>query len=276
VKDDVTAPGRAALTRGGFLLGMFFDGDGDRLDIYRGDGAYLSSSFAYAAILPFIRERLGDAGRSVFADLKSNPLAVIEMAKCGVDVRVVRNGHSQIKHTLMGDPSAIGAVEESAHFYEAFERDGGRYCTENTLYIALLVTRAWLEDPVRFDELMALQSTVAREREWGFMFPSNAARADALAAVEEHFAAQGLRAMCEMDTGMDLEATLMRRGLPFQIGVDTVLCDDWLQVCHRASQSEDGLARWEVVGHHGASVRQAKREVAEVVSRFGAGDEYQG
>ena len=99
---------------------MFFDGDGDRLDIYRGDGTYLSSSFVYAAILPEIRRRFGGAGLGVFADLKSNPLAIIEMARTGVTVDVIRNGHSQIKESLLNDSSRFGAVEESAHYYEAF------------------------------------------------------------------------------------------------------------------------------------------------------------
>ena len=60
------------------------------------------------------------ADLGVFADLKCNPLAVIEMARAGVTVDVVRNGHSQIKHSLIEDVTRFGAVEESAHFYEAF------------------------------------------------------------------------------------------------------------------------------------------------------------
>ena len=47
-----------------------------------------------------------------------------------------------------------------------------------------------------------------------------------------------------MKNGMDLEATLMRRGLPFDVDQNTVLTGDWLQICQRVSQSENGLARW--------------------------------
>jgi hypothetical protein len=79
-----------------------------------------------------------------------------------------------------------------------------------------------------------------------------------------------------MKNGMDLEATLIRRGLPFDIDQDTQLGADWLQVCQRVSQSENGLARWEVVGARADLVRRAKSEVAECVRRFGAGEEYQG
>ena len=51
-----------------------------------------------------------------------------------------------------------------------------------------------------------------------------------------------------MKNGMDLEATLMRRGLPFDVNAQTHLATDWFQVSQRVSQSENGLARWEVVG----------------------------
>ncbi len=277
VKQAVIRTGLEALRSGQHQVGMFFDGDGDRLDIYRGDGTYLSSSFVYAAILPEIRKRFAGEGLGVFADLKSNPLAIIEMARTGVTVDVIRNGHSQIKESLKNDLSRFGAVEESAHYYEAFSigREG-RYCTENTLYLALLVARTWHEDPARFDRLIAIQATTARQREWGYKFPSDTARAEALDAVREHFQGHGATALDRMKNGMDLEATLMRRGLPFDVNAQTRLASDWIQVSQRVSQSENGLARWEVVGATADLVSQAKREIAACVSRFGAGEEYQG
>jgi phosphomannomutase len=277
VKQAVVRPGLDALRSGDFLLGMFFDGDGDRLDVYRGDGSYLSSSFVYAAILPEVRRRFPGPGLGIFADLKTNPLALIEMARTGVTVDVIRNGHSQIKESLFQDPSRFGAVEESAHFYEAFRQGGAeRFCTENTLYVALLVARTWRDDPARFERLFELQARTAREREWGYKFPTDESRAAALRAVRAHFEARGAAAMERMKNGMDLEATLIRRGLPFDINEDTRLGGDWLQVCQRISQSESGLARWEVVGARADLVRQARHEVAECARRFGAGEEYQG
>ena len=257
---------------------MFFDGDGDRIDIYRGDGTYLSSSFVYAAILPEIRRRFAGQGLGVFADLKSNPLAIIEMARTGVTVDVIRNGHSQIKESLKNDPARFGAVEESAHYYEAFSLGGeGRYCTENTLYIALLVARTWHEDPARFDRLIDIQATTAREREWGYKFPSDQARAEALDAVREHFEGQGAQVARPHEerhgSGGDPDAP----GACRSTSTSTPgWRRDWLQVCQRISQSENGLARWEVVGATPDLVCQAKREIAACVRRFGAGEEYQG
>lgn len=277
VKQDVIREGLDRLRSGGHLLGTFFDGDGDRVDFYRGDGAYLSSSFVYAAILPEIRRRLAAQGQGVFADLKSNPLAVIEMARAGVAVDVIRNGHSQIKQSLHDDGARFGAVEESAHFYEAFTAGGPqRFCTENTLYIALLVARVWHQDPQRFDRLLKIQATTAREREWGYRFPSDAQRAEALQAVRERFQSQGFQSMDRMKNGMSLEATLLRRGLPFDVDQNTRLADEWLQVSQRISQSEDGLARWEVVGARPELVQEAKRQITEWVQPFAPGEEYQG
>lgn len=278
VKQAVIQPGREALQGAGCALSMIFDGDGDRLDIYSGDGTYLASSFVYAAILPIIMERLGNpSDLGVFADLKANPLAVIEMARAGVAVDVIRNGHSQIKESLLREDSRLGAVEESAHFYEAFQLDGkGRFCTENTLYTALLVARAWHDHPERFRDLLAIQATTARAREWGYKFASNEARASALDATRAHFVGRGAQVLERMKNGMDLEATLLRIGLPFDVDRHTQLDPNWLQISQRISQSEDGLARWEVVGARALLVAEAKRDIAECVARFGAGEEYQG
>ncbi len=277
VKQSVIRAGLQELAQGDYRWAAFFDGDGDRIDIYGGDGRYLASSFVYAAILPEILPMFPAAARRVFADLKSNPLAIVEMARCGVTVDVIRNGHSQIKKSLIDMPDALGAVEESAHFYQAFAGDdGARYCTENTLFIALLVARVWQENPERMQQMFALQQQTVRQREWGYKFPDDEARADALAAVREQFATQGLQCLTHMSNGMPLDAALMRRGLPFNIDAGTRLADDWLQVCQRVSQSETGLARWEVVGARRDLVDQAKHEIAACVARFGAGQEYQG
>jgi len=276
VKQAVIREGLDRLTTGDFVLGTFFDGDGDRVDFYRGDGSYLASSFVYAGILPFIRQRFPGSGVGVYADLKANPLAVMEMARAGVTVNVIRNGHSQIKNAMFENPAMFGTVEESAHFYEAFALDGGRYCTENTLYLALLVARAWHEDPAHFDALFQLQARTSREREWGYKFPSGEQRARAMEEVEAHFVAAGAKAMSRMPNGYELEATMMRKGLPFDVNAGTQPDSDWLQVCHRISQSENGLARWEVVAASPELAAGAKRDIEEIVRRHGAGEEYQG
>jgi phosphomannomutase len=277
VKQKVIAPGLQRLAEGRFDLASIFDGDGDRLDIYNGDGTYVSSSFVYVAVLGEIRHRFPSEGSGVLADLKSNPLAVMEMARHGVAVDVVRNGHSQIKQSLYDDTTRFGAVEESAHFYEAFAlEEGQRFCTENTLYMALLATRIWKEQPERVRELLDIQGSTTRAREWGYKFGSDSERDAALDAVRRHFESAGAKCLETMRNGMPLEATLMRRGVPFEVAANTRPDADWLQVCQRVSHSEDGLARWEVVGANEALVREAKAAIAKCVQGFAASTEYQG
>jgi hypothetical protein len=159
VKPEVIREGLERLKAGDVTLGAFFDGDGDRIDFYRGDGAYLSSSFVYAGILPKIRERFPGPGLGVYADLKSNPLAVMEMAKTGVTVNVIRNGHSQIKNAMFENPSMFGAVEESAH-YERSTRRSAVLHGEHAVY-RVAGRRVWREDPELFD---ALRHTSADSR----------------------------------------------------------------------------------------------------------------
>jgi phosphomannomutase len=174
------------------------------------------------------------------------------------------------------NPRMVATVEESAHFYEAFPAAGGPYCTENTLYMSLLVSRCWQSDPGRFERLLEIQAGSTRLREWGHHFPNDEARAGALAAVRAHFEAEGATARSRMENGMELEATLMRRGLPFAIDARTKPAPGWLQICQRVSQSEDGLARWEVSGADPAVARAAREAIERIVREFGAGPEYVG
>ena len=208
------------------MFASFFDGDGDRIDFYRGDGTNLSSSFVYAALLPEIRERFSGPNLGVFADLKCNPLAIIEMARAGVTVDVIRNGHSQIKQSLIEDDTRFGAVEESAHFYEAFSLDRRTAVlhAKTRCTLRCLLPASGAEQPERLAELFEIQETTAREREWGYKFETDRPtwRGPGCSG-SELFQSQGAQSMTQMKNGMDLEATLMRRGLPFDVNQDTQL-----------------------------------------------------
>lgn len=273
------APSLERLRHGGFDFGMFFDGDGDRLDIVAPDGRQLSPAFNLVALAPRLRAIFPDiAHHNLYVDLKANPLAIMRIARQGFGVHVIRNGHSQIKQ-MLGKYAAAGfiaAVEESSHYYLTIRHEGMVFPTENTLFFALLTARAWREDPSLYRELLDLQHSTFREREWGHHFPNDNLRAAALAAVEEAFVRSGWQAMRHMADGVDMDATLLRDGLPFVIDADTPLTEEWTQVAQRASQSEKGLARWEVTAGTAARRDATVRLIEETVRRFQAGPRYVG
>jgi len=282
VKQEVIAPGLRRLQEGRFDLGLFYDGDADRLDVYLGDGTYVAPSFVYAAILPLVlrdrrsaRRGLATTVSEVLVDTKAGPLAEMEIARCGVQVGMVRSGHSHIKHTMYQRDSVIGAVEESAHYYGAFCLEGRRYCTENTLYYSMMVARTCREAPERLRAAAQAQKRIAREREWGHKFPTDAKRDAALEAVRCHFEADGA-AVLDTVGGEPLQATLMRSGLPFALTEDMSLPDAWVQISQRASQSEDRLARWDVTAADPDTARATKKTIRAIVEAFEAGPEYQG
>lgn len=273
------APSLELLRQGGFDFGMFFDGDGDRLDIAAPDGRQLSPAFNLVALAPRLRAVFPDISHpNLYVDLKANPLAIMRIARQGFGVHSIRNGHSQIKQTLGKHAAAgfIAAVEESSHYYLTIRHEGMVFPTENTLFFALLTARAWREDPSLYRDLLDLQHSTFREREWGYHFPNDDLRAAALAAVEAAFVRSGWQAIRHTADGVDMDATLLRDGLPFVIDADTPLTEEWTQVAQRASQSEKGLARWEVTAGTATRRDAAVRLIEETVRRFQAGPRYVG
>jgi phosphomannomutase len=273
------APSLELLASGDFDFAMLFDGDGDRLDFVARSGKQLSPAFNVVALAPYLRQIFADVARpQLFVDLKANPLAITRIARQGFGVSITRNGHSQIKEALGRNyrSGVVAAVEESSHYYLNFRQGGAVYPSENTLFYGLLTAKAWRENPALYDELLELQDTTFREREWGYHFPSDEQRAEALAAVEELFVRRGSRAMSRTADGMDMEATLLREGLPFVIDADTPMTEEWTQVAQRVSQSEKGLARWEVTAGTAARRDEAVRQIEAAVQRFGAGPRYVG
>lgn len=261
---------------GEYHFGVCFDGDGDRMDILDSQGKQLNPGFNLSLIAPRIKEifrnTFGDSYLPQFyADLKANPLAVIELASNGFGVHVIRNGHSQIKQSLMNNfhKQFVGAVEESAHYYLNFPlsaegNDKVHAATENTLFYGLLTAKTWYGNPEKYKEIMKIQSLTYREREWGYKFPDNDKRVLAMNEIEEEFLKQGGKSMKAMADGTDLEAVMMREGLPMVIDATTKVNEKWTQICQRVSQSEDGLARWEV----SAGTEERKAEAVGMIDRI--------
>ncbi len=267
---ETIAPGLQILREKDFHLGLFFDGDGDRIDFYSTDGELLSPSFNMSLIAEKILQ-LSASNREesienqfVYACLKASPVALQRISANGVNCKIIRNGHSQIKQALADnvETGCLAAVEESAHYYLNFPFNEHVYSSENTLFFGLLTAKTWYQSQQSYDMAFQLQNSLFREREWGFKFPSEKARSLALKEVEDEFLKKGGQAIGKTEDGLDLEATLMRRGLPFSINQNTKINEQWVQIAQRISQSEKGLARWEVA----ASNDELKTEMVDMIN----------
>lgn len=278
---------REMLAGGGYLCGICFDGDGDRMDLLDSRGEQLTPSFNLSVLLPEIMEIFKGAHAKgvfganapwrprIYADVKTNPLALQAQAKQGLDVAIIRNGHSFIKEALREGFARqyLAASEESAHYYMNFPLDlddfgSGFAATENTLFFSLLSARIWAEHPERYEKAIADQSALARQREWPCHFKDETMLERSLAEVESEFGRKGLLIMKRMEDGRSLDATLMRSGLPEFVDKDSDLTAPWYQVAQRNTRSEEGIARWEVVANSERECRDAVALIRGVTDRY--------
>ncbi len=275
------------MARGGFLCGLCFDGDGDRMDILDPRGEQLSPSFNLSVLLPEIlgifkgAYAKGAFGGSaawrprIYADVKTNPLALQAQARQGLDVTIIRNGHSFIKEALREGfvRQYLAASEESAHYYMNFPLDlddfrAGFAATENTLFFSLLSARIWAEHPERYERAIKAQSGLVRQREWPCHFKDDTLLEKSLAEVESEFAHRGLLIMKTMEDGQSLDATLMRSGLPAVLDKNSELSAPWYQVAQRNTRSEEGIARWEVVANSEKDCQEAVALIRSITDRY--------
>jgi phosphomannomutase len=277
------------MKRGGYSFGFCYDGDGDRMDVMDCNGEQLAPSFNLSILVPEITEYFKsvhsagcfDGGSSapwkphLYADVKSNPVAMVDQARCGIDVHIIRNGHSFIKESWRVDVGRqyLVAAEESAHYYMNFPYDldelsKGFAATENSLFFTLLTARMWTEHPERYRMAMERQNNVVREREWPCHFKDESLMEGVMSEVEGEFASRGLSVLSTMEDGTSLDATLMRKGLPEIITHNTDISGSWYQVAQRISRSEEGMARWEVVSSSKEDCEEAVAAIRTITDRY--------
>lgn len=277
------------MKKGGYSFGFCYDGDGDRMDIMDSHGEQLAPSFNLSILAPEIMEYFRavhgagcfDGGTSapwkpqLYSDVKSNPMAMVDQAQCGIDVHIIRNGHSFIKEALRANfgRQYLVAAEESAHYYMNFPYDPdnltkGFAAMENTLYFTLLTARMWVAHPERFQRAMARQDNVVREREWPCHFSDESLMEGVMSEVETEFSARGLSVLSTMEDGTSLDATLMRKGLPELITSATDISGSWFQVAQRISRSEEGMARWEVVSSSREDCEEAVAAIRKITDTY--------
>ena len=258
VVESSIAPARERMRKEGYDLGFCFDGDGDRMDLMFPDGTQIIPGLNMSAIIPYIRPIFAPyfdpSELKCFVDVKAIPLAVIEIAKSGIEPHIIRNGHSFIKEKLLEHKSEgyVVSEEESAHYYMNFPVDlsdpsKGLIATENTLFFALLSARAYKENREKYERIHRLQEGIHRFREWPLNFTDPSKMERIMADVEAAMRARGATVIKDMDDGSDLDATLMRFNLPEHFSASSSFPDRWCQVAQRISRSEDAMTRWEVV-----------------------------
>lgn len=258
VVESSIAPARERMRKEGYDLGFCFDGDGDRMDLMFPDGTQIIPGLNMSAIIPYIRPIFAPyfdpSDLKCFVDVKAIPLAVIEIAKSGIEPHIIRNGHSFIKEKLLEHKSEgyVVSEEESAHYYMNFPVDlsdpsKGLIATENTLFFALLSARAYKENREKYVRIHRLQKGIHRFREWPLNFTDPSKMESIMADVEAAMRARGAAVIKDMDDGSDLDATLMRFNLPEHFSASSSFPDRWCQVAQRISRSEDAMTRWEVV-----------------------------
>ena len=269
-------PSLKKLQDGSYDFAFFFDGDGDRLDIYSGKGQQLNPCFNIAVLAPELKKLHVIDEPGLFACLKANPTALTQLSAAGVKASCIRNGHSQIKNSLLSSTDYIGAVEESAHYYLNFPYNDKIFASENTLFFGLLTARYWSTYPQKYQDALEQQRQSYREREWGYKFPDTDNREQALNQIETLLCDKGGKSVTEMADGTPMGATLIRIGLPIDIDSQSIIEEKWIQVAQRVSQSEVGLARWEVSAATQGLVEETVGLIETTVQQFGAGEKYIG
>lgn len=221
------------------VLGV--DGDGDRV-VFGDRRGILSAGFVTVPILrALIEEGEVTRGAPVLYDPKVNPLALADWGKLGVAPLLFRNGHSQIKQYMTQVGAAAGA-EESGHYYHRLRYQGLTISGENSILTVLLFLKAVKESPGLMDALWADQEQVFTTGEFNYQFSDDSVRDRALETAIRRFTADGATARSATDDGIDLEGTVVNRGVALAPG-RVALDERWYSGYFRVATNEKGVVR---------------------------------
>jgi phosphomannomutase len=211
------------------------DGDGDRI-VFGDSRGILTAGFAF---VPILKACLSKAGAAVLYDPKVSPLALAEWSKLGARPVLFRNGHSQIKD-YMTRIGALAAAEESGHYYHRITMGDLTISGENSALTVLLFLAALKRNPKLMDELWAMEKRIFTTGEFNYQFADDATRDAALAAVIEHFTADGAGKTTATPDGIDLQGTCLSRGVRLEKGE---LEPGWYSGYLRIATNEKGVVR---------------------------------
>lgn len=274
------APARKAIVEEKCNFGFCFDGDGDRLDLIAPNGSQIVPGYNMSILIPELvrlyKPFLGDREPQFYADVKAIPAAVVDMAKQGVGVHIIRNGHSFIKAKLRENfaNGYIAAEEESAHYYINLPYDindfsKGAAAVESTLFYSLLTAKCYHENPEQYKLAQEKEHSLFREREWPLHCEKHPEiMPELMDRVEDKMKSLGAHVIKTMEDGSDLDAVLMRFNLPQTFDKNSTLERSWVQVAERISRSEDAMVRWEVASNDKASCEKMNGLIHEITDEY--------
>ncbi len=216
------------------------DGDGDRLVLGDGRGI-LSAGFAAVAVLEACGLGRAAKPRPVLYDPKVSPPALAQWRRLNAVPILFRNGHSQIKD-YMRRLDALAAAEESGHYYHRITLGDLTAWYENSILTTLLFAASIRRDPGLMDRLWALQNRVLSTGEFNCQFADDDTRDRALAELIRQLSAQGAGTVRATDDGIDLEGTVVSRGVRLA-GDEAVLEPGWYSGYLRIATNEKAVAR---------------------------------
>ncbi len=228
---------------------LLYDGDGDRVDIVLRDGREIPPSVIFAFILSSLAPRYCRVG----LDPKVSPVIRKYLKEKGYEPVLVPNGHSRIKGMMGNDEMLMAAAEESGHFYMSI--DG--IPTENTLIITLAFLSCFEKNRKGLEDLISLSSSFVRIREWTDVFECDEKRRDVLMKLTKRFVNEGYLLTDTLENGEALGTSLL-------IKTDE---GGWSQVSLRASDTEEGLVRYEVLASDGKRAEEAHDIIKEYSSK---------
>jgi phosphomannomutase len=253
----------AAQERADVVLGV--DGDGDRI-VFGDRRGIFSAGFVTVPILQtLLDEGRLPAGAKVLYDPKVNPLALAEWGKLGVEPVLFRNGHSQIKD-YMTRIGALAGAEESGHYYHQLKYQDLTISGENSIVTILLFLKAVKQSPQLLAELWRLQDRIFTTGEFNYQFADDASRDRALAAAIEQFAADSAVTQSATSDGIDLEGTVVQRGVRLGAG-RVALADRWYAGYFRVATNEKGVVRSYLSTGDAAFGRELERRTRDLLER---------
>ena len=120
----------AAVTEGGFELGIAFDGDGDRIGVVDGQGRVLFGDQILQVLAADVLQR--HPGATIIADVKASKSLFDEIERLGGKPLMWKTGHSLIKSKMVETKAPLSG-EMSGHI---FYKDGF-YGYDDALYVAI-------------------------------------------------------------------------------------------------------------------------------------------